>query len=107
MARSVTPSTRKLSEVQRALLRQRHRDDLAALAVHSAAAEQLAAEQERRAAAVAAADQTVKEASADLFAATRALVARIGAEATAEATGTEIETVMRIAKSAAAKNGRG
>jgi len=99
MARSVTPSTRKLSDAQRALLRQRHREDLAALAVHAAAAEQLAAEQVRRAAAVAAADQTVKEASADLFAATRALVVRIGAEATAEATGTDIETVMRIAKS--------
>jgi CRP-like cAMP-binding protein len=107
MARSVTPSTRKLSDAQRALLRQRHRDDLAALAVHAAAAEQLAAAQVRRAAAVAAADQTVKEASADLFAATRALVVRIGAEATAEATGTDIETVMRIAKSTATKNGRG
>ncbi len=107
MARSVTPSTRKLSDAQRALLRQRHRDDLVALAVHAAAAEQLAAEQARRAAAVAVADQTVKEASADLFAATNALVARIGAEATAEATGSDIETVLRIVKSTAARNGRG
>jgi hypothetical protein len=49
----------------------------------------------------------VKEASADLFAATHALVARIGAEATAEATGTDIETVMRIAKSTAPRNGKG
>ena len=103
MARSATPSTRKLSEAQRALLRQRHRDDLAALAVHAAAAEHLAAEQARRAAVLADADQSVKEASSGLFAAIRALVARIGAEATAEATGTDIETVMRIVKSTTMK----
>ena len=103
MARSVTPSTRRLSDAQRALLRQRHRDDLAALAAHAAAAEHLAAEQGRRAAALAAADQSVKEASTDLSAAIRALVARIGAEATAEATGTDIETVMRIVKSTTMK----
>lgn len=106
MARSVTPSTRKLSDAQRALLRQRHRDDLAALAVHAAAVEHLAAEQERRAAALAAADQTVKAASADLFAATGALVARMGVEATAEATGTDIVTVARMVKSVSARNGR-
>jgi hypothetical protein len=106
MARSATPSTGKLSDTQRALLRQRHRDDLAALAVHAAAVERLAAEQERRAAALAAADQAVKEASAALFAATAALVARMGVEATAEATGTDLVTVTRIVKSAAARNGR-
>jgi len=106
MARSITPSTRKLSEEQRTLLRRRHRDDLAALAVHAAAAEHLAAAQARRAAVLVAADQTVQEASDDLFAATGVLVARIGIEATAEATGTDIETVTRMAKSAAARNGR-
>jgi len=107
MARSVTPSTRKLSEDQRTLLRRRHRDDLAALAVHAAAAEHLAAEQARRAATLVAVDQTVQEASDDLFAATRSLVARIGIEATAEATGTDIKAVRRIARSTAAKNGKG
>ncbi|MHB1534144.1 MAG: hypothetical protein ACYC1D_05940 [Acidimicrobiales bacterium] len=106
MARSVTPSTRKLSEDPRALLRQRHRDDLAALAVHTEAAEHLAAEQARRAAVLATADQAVKEASDDLFAASGDLVARIGVEATAETTGTDIEAVTRMAKSAAARNGR-
>jgi len=75
---------------------------MAALAVHAAAAERLAAEQARRAAVLAAADMAVKEASTELFAATRALVARIGVEATAEATGTDVETVKRIARTAAA-----
>jgi hypothetical protein len=106
MSRSVTPSTRKLSDSQRALLRQRHRDDLAALAVHAAAAENLAAAQEHRAAALAAADQVVKAASADLFAATSMLVARIGVEATAEATGKTVETVTRIVKSTGSRKGR-
>ena len=106
MSRSVTPSTRKLSDSQRALLRQRHRDDLAALAVHAAAAENLAVAQEHRATALAAADQVVKATSADLFAATSVLVARIGVEATAEATGKSVETVTRIAKSTSTRKGR-
>ncbi len=106
MARGVSTSTRKLSDTQRALLRQRHLDDYAALAVHAAAAERLAAEQARRAALLAAADIAVGEASAELFAATRALVARIGVEATAEATGTNVETVKRIARTPAVDNGR-
>lgn len=107
MARSAAPSTRKLSDAQRALLRQRHRDDLAALAVHTAAVEHLAEEQERRAALLAAADQALSAASADLDAATRTLVARMGIEATAEATGTDIVTVARVAKPAAIRNGKG
>jgi hypothetical protein len=88
------------------MLRQRHRDDLAALAVHAAAAEKPVVAQEQRAAALAAADQTVKAASADLFAATSALVARIGIEAAAEATGTDVDTVARIVKSTGAQKGR-
>ena len=58
MARTATPSTRKLSDTQRALLPQCRRNDLGALAVHAAAAEKLVVAQERRTAVLAAAGVT-------------------------------------------------
>jgi hypothetical protein len=91
----MAPSTRRIPDLQREVIRKRHEAELDALADYAIAADRLATTEARRLEVIAEQDQQVATARSDLALSIRALVGLVGVETVATLSDLSVAAVRR------------